>query len=147
MKAPLAKPRVDIIGPGDLGYGVFTAAKTHIEKDQYIAEYVGEVRPLNVDSFYGFEVPNKCTIDAEKAGNWTRFINSSCKPNVKPWAHTIGKRHVILFQALKDIGPGEELLFNYGRKYFEKAGFLCKCDARDEAHLPGGGKKGGQASA
>jgi hypothetical protein len=138
----LANPRVDIFGPGELGYGVYTTAKTQIKKGQYVEEYIGDIRPPDAESMYRFVIPpDLCVIDAEKGGNWTRFINSGCKPNLKAWASTVGKRHCILFQASKNIGPGEELLFSYGGEYFERAGFLCKCSAQDEPHMPKGGKK------
>lgn len=86
-------------------------------------------------------IPEVCAVDAERAGNWTRFINSHCQPNVKLWGEHIGKRHVTLFQAFKDIEPEEEIVFNYGASYFEHAGFECECDAFDEPHLPGSKKK------
>lgn len=43
---------------------------------------------------------------------------------------------MIVFQALKDTGPEEELVFNYGKKYFERAGFECSCGAYDAPHVP-----------
>ena len=69
-------------------------------------------------------------------------MNSSCKPNIKVWGETLGKRHVVLFQALRDIKEGEELTFQYGNAYFERAGIECRCGANDgEPHIPGGLKK------
>lgn len=132
---------IDIRGPGPLGYGAFTKPKASIKKDAWVGQYLGELRPLSApNSTYRFEIPSVCAVDAESSGNWTRFINSHCRPNVKPWGETIGKRHVILFQALRDIGPEEELVFDYGGRYFEEAGFLCARDAQKEAHLPKGAK-------
>lgn len=78
-----------------------------------------------------------CAIDAEPCGNWTRFVNSSCAPNLAAWTDTVGKRHVVFFQALRDVGPDEELTFNYGRFYFEAAGFRCGCQAMTREHYPG----------
>ena len=115
-----------------------------IRKGAWVGEYLGELRPLTADinSTYRFEIPGAgCAIDAQSSGNWTRFINSHCRPNVKPWGESVGKRHVVLFQALREIGPEEEIVFDYGARYFEKAGFLCGCDALEKAHLPGGGVK------
>ncbi|KAK3686651.1 hypothetical protein LTR37_019582 [Vermiconidia calcicola] len=133
--------QIDIRGPGPMGYGAFTKPGVSIKKGQYLDEYVGDLRPLESNesssSLYCFVIPQTCVVDAEKAGNWTRFVNSSCKPNVKPWADFVGKRHVIVFQALKDIGPEEEVVFDYGKAYFEKAGFECACDAHDRPHMPG----------
>ena len=133
---------IDIRGPGSLGYSAFLAPKADsIPKDAFIGEYLGELRPLDAQSLYRFVVPGVCVIDAEPAGNWTRFINSHCKPNVKPWAGFIGKRHVILFQTLKKIDAGDEIVFNYGEDYFKKAGFKCGCDALEGEHMPGDVKK------
>jgi len=47
-----------------------------------------------------------------------------------------------LFQALRDIGPEEEIVFNYGRRYFEEAGFECRCGEVARAHMPGEGVVG-----
>ena len=123
--------QIDIKGPGPYGYGAFTKSGVRVKKGQYLDEYIGDLQPIGkeerLNSLYRVEIPKTCVVDAEKAGNWTRFINSHCRPNVKPWGDFIGKRHVILFQALRDIGPEEEIVFDYGRKYFEKAGFECRC--------------------
>ena len=116
-----------------MGYGAYTKPGVHIKKDQYLDEYIGDLLPCGscdeTNSRYQFEIPGICVVDAEKAGNWTRFINSHCRPNVKPWGASIGRREVIVFQALRDIGPEEEIVFDYGKKYFEKAGFACGCSA------------------
>lgn len=137
--------RIDIKGPGAIGYAAFTKPGSSIKKGQWLDEYLGDLKPHGGEdgdssSLYRCKIPNFCVVDAERAGNWTRFINSHCRPNVKLWGETIGKRHVILFQALKDIGPEEEIAFNYGRGYFEKAGFECACDAHKRPHMPGGQK-------
>lgn len=136
---------VDIRGPGLLGYGAFTKPGVTIKKGSWVGEYLGELRPLSApNSTYRFEIPSICTVDAEQCGNWTRFINSHCRPNVKPWGDTVGKKHVILFQALRDIGPEEEVVFDYGGRYFKNAGFLCGCDAQKGLHLPKGTKGKGK---
>ena len=73
-------------------------------------------------------------IDAEDPdhANWTRFLNHAspdwpegCGPNLKvrkgiEQPATGGDaRAVLAFLASRDIGIGEELLFDYGRAYFE----------------------------
>ncbi|KAK4541628.1 hypothetical protein LTR36_007772 [Oleoguttula mirabilis] len=135
---------IDVKGPSHLGYGAFTRPGVQLSKGQWLDEYLGELKPLAGDtgetsaSLYRCEIPGICAVDAEQAGNWTRFINSHCRPNVKLWGEFVGKRHVILFQALRDIGPEEEIVFNYGSWYFERAGFKCVCDAYKRPHIPGG---------
>lgn len=64
---------------------------------------------------YKYVIPMKCVLDAEKAGNWIRFINSPCEPNLYCRPAVIGKRAVVLFQAKSDIGPEEELTFSYAQ--------------------------------
>ncbi|KAJ4290346.1 hypothetical protein N0V90_010562 [Kalmusia sp. IMI 367209] len=135
---------IQIRGPGPLGYSAHTT--TPLAKHQWLGEYIGELRPLSLSrtqqSHYWLEIPGKCAIDAEEKGNWTRFMNSSCEPNVKLWGECLGKRHVVLFQALRDIEAGEELCFQYGRAYFEKAGFECRCPIHEGGkHLPEAGRK------
>jgi hypothetical protein len=49
----------------------------------------------------------------------------------------IGKRHVLLFRAARDIEEGEELCFNYGPAYFDAAELRCGCTAFDTPHTPG----------
>lgn len=131
---------IQIRGPhAVLGYRAYTTED--IAKNDWIAEYLGELRPLSVPatvlSRYRIEIPGRCAIDAGERGNWTRYMNSSCNPNVRLVGEYIGKREVVFFQALRDIRGGEELTFNYGRAYFEKAGIQCQCDAREGQHIPG----------
>lgn len=127
---------VDIRGPGPLGYAAYTKPGVSLKKGQWLGEYLGDLRPFddfNLESMYCFHIPNKCVLDAEKAGNWTRFINSSCRPNVQAVPEFVGKRSVLFFRAKKDIGPEEELMLNYGKAYFKKAGFPCACSVCEPA--------------
>ena len=136
---------VDIKGPlpDGRGYGTYSKPGVHITKGQWLEEYIGELKPLSSveegssSGRYCIWIPGTCIVDSEEAGNWTRFINSHCRPNVKSWGDFIGKRHVVLIQALRDIGPEEELVLNYGRSYFEHAEMECRCDAYKKTHLPG----------
>lgn len=69
------------------------------------------------------------TIDAAKQGNKTRFINHAGSEqtgqNCSAKVLFVNGEHRIKFLALRDIKVGEELLFNYGKKFgnehFEKA--------------------------
>ena len=133
----LTDDAIDIKGPGKLGYSAFTAPDTTVKKGQYLGEYIGYLKPTDHHgkSMYCVDVPRVCVIDAERAGNWTRFINSCCDPNVTAWWACIGKRHVIVFKARRDIGPEEELTFNYGSKYFKNAGLRCECSSCTSKHL------------
>ncbi|EJT99605.1 SET domain-containing protein, partial [Dacryopinax primogenitus] len=60
----------------------------------------------------------KFSVDAENCGNWTRFINNSCEPNL--FVRTVNyeapaKYHPgrLMFICLRDIEAGEELTFTY----------------------------------
>ena len=120
------------------GYGAFVKPGHTLKRGAYLDEYLGDLLPPGeLDSLYCFEIPGACVVDAEKAGNWTRFVNSHCRPNVGVWGGFVGKRHVVVMEATRDIGPEEEIVWNYGRKYFELAGFKCGCDKHQSPHWPG----------
>jgi hypothetical protein len=56
-------------------------------------------------------------IDATQ-GNFTRFINHSNRPNLKPfYAFFDGLYHMILI-SIKDISKGEQFSYDYGPKYW-----------------------------
>lgn len=120
---------VDIRGPGPLGYTVFTKPGAYIKKGQWLGEYLGDLFPLDyqTESMYCFHIADKCILDAGKCGNWTRFVNSSCKPNVQAVTEAVGKRVTMFFRARKNIGPAQELFINYGKLYFKRAGIACRC--------------------
>jgi len=109
------------------GRGLF--AKEDIPKGVCITEYFG--RTLTEDeeytsrSRYLFEVtPNK-TIDGWNKRNTARYINHSCRPNCEV---EIRKGRVWVM-AKRNIKPGEELAYNYGKNYVES--FIkpigCRC--------------------
>lgn len=75
-------------------------------------------------------------IDAKHCGNWTRFVNSSCDPNLALSAEQVGKIRVMVFKPLRKITAGEELTFYYGREFFRCRGLQCRCSAYRAPHLP-----------
>jgi SET domain-containing protein len=56
-----------------------------------------------------FAVDDRYVIDGARGGNEARFINHSCDPNCES---IIVKRRVYI-HALRDVGAGEELLYDY----------------------------------
>jgi hypothetical protein len=111
-----------------MGYGLF--AEIPFKKEQFIGEYVGQVRKirrLHPDlNGYCLHLPSRLwswnfyVIDAEKLGNELRFANHSDKPNMQPISLLDrGLLHIGLFAA-RDIEVGEELTFNYGKDYWRK---------------------------
>jgi histone-lysine N-methyltransferase EZH2 len=88
-----------------------------------------------------FDINSGWCIDAALLGNKTRFINHADNEkdgmNCEARIMLVNGEHKIKFVALRDIASGEELLFNYGKKFADKHGLSKK--------LPGakdGAKKG-----
>ena len=68
------------------------------------------------------------------AGILGRYANHSCRPNAQ--VHRIG--HKVFLRAIKNINPGEEITYSYGRDYFLNVitprGCKCeKCRAKRSA--------------
>jgi uncharacterized protein len=121
------------------GLGVF--ANRAIPKGTRIVEYTGErVSHAEADSRYEekdandghtflFIVDSKTVIDAGVDGNDARFINHSCNPNCES---VIENRRVYI-EAIRDIGPGEELTYDYQIQREDDdpedidAVFACRC--------------------
>ena len=108
-----------------VGHGVF--AEKRFEADQYIGEYTGVVRENQIyfvpmsNYCYEYPVPDRIgrsfVVDATK-GKFTRFINHSGNPNLKPvYAFVDGFYHVI-FISLRSIEKGEQLSYDYGARYW-----------------------------
>ena len=78
---------------------------------------------------YLFELNENWTIDGKGRNNLARYINHSCKPNTYP--ELDDKEEHIYIYAKKNIKPGEELTYNYGKMYFNEliGKENCKCPA------------------
>ncbi len=118
-----------------IGYGCF--ASTDIPQGNLIAEYVGEIIPKNkiASKIWSWKYPCKGTfskkfpknisINAFKFGNETRFINHGVDskrnlPNCTiEFAYTNGAWR-ILYVAKRYINKDEELLVDYGLRYWRK---------------------------
>ncbi|KAK3997988.1 hypothetical protein QBC44DRAFT_364186 [Cladorrhinum sp. PSN332] len=121
-----------------MGDGVFVKPGRRIRKSEWIGEYIGRVCPnAPPGSFYTYELKPEinrghlfplAVVDSSIEGNWTRYMNHRCMPNVRALSTTIGKIRLIAFQARRDIGAGEQLHINYGESYFTNLGMLCRCD-------------------
>ena len=114
-----------------------------IPRGTRIIEYVGErISHDEADKRYDdggmgrhhtflFSIDSKTVIDAAVDGNEARFINHSCAPNCE----AIDERKRIYIEAIRDIAPGEELVYDYA---YERDGtededwekvYMCKCGA------------------
>jgi hypothetical protein len=70
-------------------------------------------------------------IDAQRAGNWTRFINHSCEPHAQFRIARVGDMHVMIVEAARNIPAGVELTVDYGSDYYGVSSWrTCHCGAR-----------------
>jgi SET domain-containing protein len=109
------------------GLGLF--ANNLIKKGEFIIQYTGKLLTREQANERGgkylFEINSRWTIDGSERQNVARYINHSCRPNCE--VEIIGKKIKIV--AIKNIQPGEELCYDYGKEYFNE--FIkpigCKC--------------------
>jgi SET domain-containing protein len=123
------------VGRSKAGLGLF--AVKPIKKGQFIAYYSGRIiTNAEADKLwtkYLFELNSRWTVDGSNRRNTARYINHACRPN----AETDVKKHKIIITAIKNIQPGDEITYNYGRAYFNA--FIkpvgCVCTACREKRL------------
>jgi SET domain-containing protein len=137
MPAKLLPSRHLRIGRSKSGLGLFS--RVPIKKGRFIVRYSGrKIRTETADELdtrYLFEVNTRWTIDGSSRRNRARYINHSCRPN----AEVYFVKHVIKIRAIRNIKPGDEITYHYGRNYFEAfikhAGCKCLACARKKAEL------------
>ncbi len=128
------------VGRSRTGLGLF--ATEPIKKRTIIAEYKGrritnaEADELEArDNRYMYEINSRWTVDGSSRSNIARYANHSCRPNaesdvIKGKRARGRKGGMVILRAIKNIKPGDEITYDYGRDYFN--GFLkaigCKCD-------------------
>ena len=129
IKPKLNGARPFRVGRSRTGLGVF--ATVPIRKNKYIVEYAGPLltnqqcdeRP---DNRYWFEVNSRWTIDGSRRSNVARYINHSCRPNADPMI----RERRIWIKAIKNIAPGDEITYDYGKDHFNA--YIkpkgCRCD-------------------
>jgi SET domain-containing protein len=96
------------------GQGCFSVAR--FMRGRKIAEYAGEKIPnaeanrrANRRRLRICAINNRWSLDGSRGGNGTHYMNHSCEPNAYMkilYGH-------ILFMALRDIEPGEEITIDY----------------------------------
>lgn len=118
------------IGRAITGLGLF--ATRPIKKKSRIAEYKGPIldhetarRVEARGNRYLFEVSKERTIDGTRRSNVARYANHSCNPNSEP----IIWRGRVFIKALRNIKPGEEIVYDYGTDYLNNVigRANCKC--------------------
>lgn len=111
------------------GLGLF--ALVPFKKDDLIIEYTGETisaaEANRRGGKYLFELNDEWTIDGKTRDNIARYINHSCRPNCEPiLSEDETQVHI---HAKRNIAPGEELTYNYGKDYFTRVikPLGCRC--------------------
>jgi SET domain-containing protein len=123
------------------GLGLF--ATKPIPKGKRIIEYFGplisneEVERSN--GKYFFTVNTKWAIDGSPRKNVARYINHSCRPNAEAF---VSDRRRVWIWSRKNIKPGEEITYDYGKEYFqwfiEPIGCRCpKCKSKSRLNRNG----------
>lgn len=138
----------ELADTGRIGTGV--RALQDLMPGTYLGEYVGEVYPptdetVNDESVgrYGKgqyiylmnitgdpnipEQEKTYNVDAAKLGNWTRYVNHSCKPNTEFIPVTIGHLQYVAVKAIRPVEFGQQLTVDYGDIYFQGFDYGCKC--------------------
>jgi hypothetical protein len=114
---------------GKLGYGLF--AKKDLKKGEIIGRYTGilTLTEKTQDKSYAFEWPGTpyegiCTIDGREIGNYTRFMNHTTveRSNASPVEFFYNGVPEILFVTDKPVRAGSQLLYSYGKGYWEALG-------------------------
>lgn len=102
------------------GLGLF--ATRFIKKKSRIAEYKGPLLTIkqstkaeNSGNRYLYEVNSRWTIDGKARSNIARYFNHSCNPN----SETYNVKHRVFVRTLRNIKPGEEIVYDYGIDYLK----------------------------
>ena len=113
-------PRPFRIGRARTGLGLF--ATRPIKKKTRLVEYKGPI--LNAEEAdraerrgnrYLYEVSKNRTIDGTPRANIARYANHSCNPN----AESITWRGRVFIKSIRNIKPGEEIVYDYGTDYLK----------------------------
>jgi hypothetical protein len=116
------------VGRSRTGLGIFATAP--IKKGKFIVEYVGPLLSNKecetIENKYLFEVNARWTIDGSSRENVARYINHSCRGNADVYIND----HRIKIRAIKNIEPGQEITYDYGKDHFNAyiKPHGCKCD-------------------
>ena len=124
------------VGKSKTGLGLF--ATRLIPKGEFIVQYRGrKLTNAVADALadkgnkYLYELNSRWTIDGANRKNVARYANHSCRPNAES---DVLRGHRIIIRSIKKIQPGEEILYDYGKDYFNLIlkPIGCKCDKCEE---------------
>ena len=110
------------------GLGLFAAVP--MKKKEIIIEYIGNrIASKDGDELennsYVFTVNSRVDIDGSPRWNTARYANHSCRPNCE----SVIRKARVFIVARKNIQPGEELTYDYGKEFFNYfiKPFGCQC--------------------
>ncbi len=107
-----------LVKRSNTGLGLFAGGP--IPKGACVIEYIGDEITKEQEeksrSKYLFEIHARKTIDGAPRWNTARYINHSCRPNCEPNIH----KGRVFIHAKRNIKPGEELNYDYGKNYFNQ---------------------------
>jgi SET domain-containing protein len=113
------------------GKGCF--ATIRFQRGRKIAEYTGErISDLEAQRHAGraklriCDIDGRFSLDGSRGGNGTHYINHSCRPNA--YMKTL-YGHVLFF-ALRDIQPAEEITVDYEQTLHPDSK-RCRCGAEN----------------
>ena len=116
------------VGRAVTGLGLF--ATRPIRKRARIVEYKGPLlRTKDANKAeargnkYLYEINSRWTIDGSPRSNLARYSNHSCNPNAE--AYDVGHRAFI--RAMRNIKPGEEIVYHYGMDYLRNVIGISNC--------------------
>ncbi len=115
-------------------HGLGLYAVSEIPAETRVIEYVGEritksesLRRCEAGNPFIFSIDEEHDLDGSIEGNLARFINHSCSPNCEAQDHE-GRIWIV---ALRDIGVGVELTYNYNFDLEDYPDNPCRCGAPD----------------
>jgi SET domain-containing protein len=108
------------IGRAKTGLGLF--ATKPIKKRTLIVRYTGRKIP-NAEAErreakgarYMYELNKHYTLDGSGRSNVGRYANHSCRPN----AESVVYRGTVRIKAVRNIEPGDEITYHYGKDYYD----------------------------
>ena len=124
------------VGKSKTGLGLF--ATRLIPKGEFIVQYRGrKLSNAVADALadrgnkYLYELKSRWTIDGANRKNVARYANHSCRPNAES---DVLRGHKIIIRSIRKIQPDEEILYDYGKDYFNLIlkPIGCKCDKCEE---------------
>jgi SET domain-containing protein len=118
------------IGRAKTGLGLF--ATKPIKKRAFIVRYSGRIIPNEEaerreakGARYMYELNKHFTLDGSGRSNLGRYANHSCRPN----AESVVYRRQVRIKAVRNIMPGDEITYHYGKDYYDSyiGKARCRC--------------------